>query len=184
MRPSSSYRSIVSRLVSVLLCWFVTSAAVSAAEPQVSEAMVNAPIEEVWRVFTTSEGYRKLGVAEADVDLKIGGHIRTRYEAGSLGDSRTIEQEILAFEPHRMIATRVVKAPADFPHPAVLNTWTVIYFASIAGETTHVRLVGLGYEDTAASQAMRDYFEQGNRATLDHLVKQYRPNCASCEKPK
>lgn len=167
------------------MCLMIFAPIAHAAEPQVTEAMINAPIAEVWRVFTTSEGYRKLGVAEAEVDLKIGGLIRTHYEAGRLGDPQTIEQEILAYEPERMIATRVVKAPANFPHrEAIAGTWSVIYFASIAGETTHVRLVGLGYDDSEASRAMRTFFEQGNRATLDHLVKQYRPSCASCEKPK
>jgi uncharacterized protein YndB with AHSA1/START domain len=155
-----------------------------AGEPQITEAVINAPIATIWDAFTTADGYRQLGVAQADVDLRIGGRIRTHHDAnGRLGDSQSIEQEILAYDPQRMLAVRVVQAPADLPHrEALLKSWTVIYFSSIAGATTHVRMVALGYEDDATAKALRTSIEQGNRQALDLLVKRYRPNCAHCER--
>jgi hypothetical protein len=33
--------------------------------PLVTEGIVGAPIDEVWKVFSTAEGYKKLGVAQA-----------------------------------------------------------------------------------------------------------------------
>src|SRR6185436_3741353 len=76
----------------------------------VNEGTVNGPINEVWKVWSTSEGYKAVGVALADVDLRVGGLIRSRYAAdGTLGDDQTIENEILAFEPPRMIAIRIHK---------------------------------------------------------------------------
>ena len=81
----------------------------------VNEGIVNAPIQEVWKVWSTSEGYRAVGVALADVDLRLGGLIRSRYKPdGRLGDEQTIENEILAYDPPRMIAIRIRKTPADF----------------------------------------------------------------------
>src|SRR5580765_3791325 len=74
----------------------------------VNEGVVNAPVEDVWKVWTTSEGYKALGVALADVDFRIGGLIRSRYSAnGTLGDAETIQNRILAYEPMRMIAIRI-----------------------------------------------------------------------------
>jgi uncharacterized protein YndB with AHSA1/START domain len=82
----------------------------------VHEATFPAPISDVWRVWSTSEGYKAVGVALADIDLRVGGLIRSRYSAdGVLGDEQTIENEILAFEPPRMIAFRIHKTPANFP---------------------------------------------------------------------
>jgi uncharacterized protein YndB with AHSA1/START domain len=154
------------------------------AEPQVTEGFVNAPVTEVWRLFTTSEGYKATGVAHAWIDLRIGGEMRTHYDPkGTLGDPKTIVNEILAYEPERMLALRIKHAPADFPHKeAAASIWTVIYFNSAGENMTQVRIVGLGYTDSPASQAMRRFFEQGNRATLDHIAKQYWPKCARCEK--
>jgi hypothetical protein len=63
----------------------------------VNEGVINPPIQEVWKALSTSEGYKATGPALAEVDLRIGGTIRTRYRAdGPLGDAETIENLILA----------------------------------------------------------------------------------------
>ena len=162
--------------------WFAASA--SGAEPQVTEGFVNAPAAEVWRIFTTSDGYLATGAAQADVRLEVGGEIRSHYDPkGKLGDAETIVNEILAYEPERMLAIRIKQAPASFPHrDAVAGTWTVIYFTPAGENMTQVRIVGLGYKDSPASQAMRKFFAEGNRWTLDHIAKPYWPKCKLCEK--
>jgi uncharacterized protein YndB with AHSA1/START domain len=155
----------------------------SASPAQVTEGFVNAPVGEVWRLFTTSEGFKATGAAQAQVDLRIGGEIRSHYDPkGTLGDPETIVNEILAYEPERMLAIRVKQAPANLQHRAALaGTWTVIYFNPAGENMTQVRIVGLGYDDSAESQALRKFFEDGNRWTLDHIAKRYWPKCARCE---
>jgi uncharacterized protein YndB with AHSA1/START domain len=162
--------------------WFATAA--WGAEPQVTEGFVNAPVAEVWRLFTTSDGYMATGVAHADVRLAIGGEIRSHYDPkGKLGDAETIVNEILAYEPERMLSIRIKQAPASFQHrDAVAGHWTVLYFTPAGENMTHVRIVGLGYDDTPASQAARKFFTEGNRWTLDHIAKRYWPKCKLCEK--
>jgi uncharacterized protein YndB with AHSA1/START domain len=152
--------------------------------PLITEGFINAPAPEVWALFTTSEGYLKTGVAHAQIDLRIGGEIRTHYDPkGRLGDPETIVNEILAYEPERMLAIRVKQAPASFPHRSALaGTWTVLYFAPAGENMTQVRIVGLGYGDSEASRAMRKFFAEGNRWTLDHIAKQYWPQCPRCKK--
>jgi uncharacterized protein YndB with AHSA1/START domain len=166
-------------LLSALGLW---SQATLAAEPQVTEGFINASPAEVWRIFTTAEGYKLTGVAYADVDFKIGGTIRTHFDAkGRLGDANTIVNEILAYEPERMLAIRIKQAPADFKYQdAVADTWTVIYLAPAGDNMTQVRMVGLGYTDAPQSQAMRKFFADANRATLDRIAKPYWPKCAKC----
>lgn len=80
--------------------------------------------------WTTGEGYKALGVALADVDLRVGGLIRSRYSAGGvLGDEETVENRILAFEPRRMIAILIertlitlTEVGKDQTHPADVCT--------------------------------------------------------------
>lgn len=166
----------------VLLCLALPAGAFS-AEPQVTESFINAPVAEVWNLFTTSDGFRRTGAAQAQVDLRIGGEIRAHYDLnGKLGDPETIVNEILAYEPQRMLAIRVKQAPASFPEPqAVREIWTVLYFTPSGADMTHIRIVGLGYSDDQASRAVRDHFAKGNRWTLDHIAKQYWPQCALCK---
>jgi uncharacterized protein YndB with AHSA1/START domain len=147
------------------LLLFLTMAAAWAQDAAsfVNEAIVNAPVAEVWKVWSTSEGYKTLGPALADVDLRIGGLIRSRYSAnGALGDDETIENIILAFEPQRMIAIRIHKPPKNFPFKeAWKHTWTVVTLTDVGGKTL-VSAASMGYGTDAESLAMRQFFERGN----------------------
>jgi uncharacterized protein YndB with AHSA1/START domain len=168
----------------LMLCFGAPAQTSDLPAPLVTEGFINAPLAEVWSIFTTSEGYRKTGVAHAQVELRIGGEIRTHYDPkGRLGDPETIVNEILAYEPERMLAIRIRQAPASFQHRAAMaGTWTVLYFTPAGDAVTQVRIVGLGYDDSEASQAMRKFFAEGNRWTLDHIGKQYWPQCPRCKK--
>lgn len=172
-------RCLSAALLSTACLW---SQATLAAEPQVTEGFINASPAEVWRIFTTAEGYKQTGVAHAEVDFKVGGAIRTHYDPkGRLGDASTIVNEILAYEPERMLAIRIKQAPADFKYPdAIAGTWTVIYLTPAGDNMTQVRIVGLGYTDEPQSRAMREFFAEGNRWTLERIAKPYWPKCAKC----
>jgi uncharacterized protein YndB with AHSA1/START domain len=162
-----------------------TSRPASAAEPQVTEAIVNAPAAEVWNVFSTAAGFKKLGVAQCEMDFRIGGLIRTHYDPqGVLGDEGTIENEILAYEPQRMMAFRIHKPPAKFPFPlAWRSTWNVVTLSDLGDGRTHVRLAGLGYDESEESQKMRQFFEKGNAWVLQHLQQQFDPAAPSPSGP-
>jgi uncharacterized protein YndB with AHSA1/START domain len=138
----------------------------------VNEGTINAPIGDVWKVWSTSEGYKAVGVALADVDLRVGGLIRSRYAAdGTLGDAQTIENEILAFEPPRMIAFRIHKTPANFPFKdAWKRTWTVVTLTPLPDGRTHLRAASLGFGSDPESMAMRRFFEHGNADTVKTLA--------------
>lgn len=140
----------------------------------VNEGVVNAPIAEVWKVFSTSEGYKALGVAQASVELRIGGAIRSRYAGGPLGDDESIENVILAYEPPRMIAMRISKPPKTFPFKeAWRNPWTVVTLLEVDAARTRVRVASLGYGSDEESAAMRTFFERGNRQTIEVLQKHF-----------
>jgi uncharacterized protein YndB with AHSA1/START domain len=141
----------------------------------VNEGTVNAPIHEVWKAWSTGDGFRSLGVALADVDLRLGGLIRSRYSAdGTLGDAQTIENEILAFDPPRMIAIRIHKTPANFPFKeAWKHTWTVVNLTPLDGNRTHLRVSSLGYKSDPESKAMREFFQHGNDETLKMLIARF-----------
>src|SRR5262245_9310296 len=114
----------------------VLATTVSAAEPEakptpdtsplVHEGVINAPPAEVWRVWSTPEGFKALGVAKADMDFRVGGLIRSHYRAeGVLGDEGTIQNRIIAYEPMRMLAICIDKTPKGIPFKEAWKpTWT------------------------------------------------------------
>jgi uncharacterized protein YndB with AHSA1/START domain len=144
----------------------------SALEPVVTEAVVNAPVDAVWKAFTEKAVIEQWMVAKTELELKVGGTWRTSYSKDSdLNDDRSIHHTVLAFDEGRMLAFRTVKTPKDFPYPAVTRTWTVVYFASVDSGKTRVTARMMGFEDDEQGRQMRAFFERGNRSEMDALVK-------------
>ncbi|MET0647457.1 MAG: SRPBCC domain-containing protein [Pyrinomonadaceae bacterium] len=143
----------------------------------VHEGVVAAPVGDVWAAFTTGKGQESWMVAHSEVELKVGGRMRTHYDPkGVIGDSKTIENEIISYDPGRMLSIRVSKFPEGFPFPnAVKGMWTVIYFEALSPRTTRVQIVGLGFGDDEESKKMRAFFERGNAFTLKKLQERFAP---------
>jgi uncharacterized protein YndB with AHSA1/START domain len=141
--------------------------------PVIAEAMVDAPVEAVWKAWTTDEGLRSWLAPHASIDLCLGGLMRANYQpAGELGDAQTIEHTILSFEPDRMLSIKTTKTPQDFPFPlAIQRMWTVVYCEPQGASQTKVRVVSLGFGPDEESQRMRSFFDWGNTQTLEQLKK-------------
>jgi uncharacterized protein YndB with AHSA1/START domain len=162
-------------LAALLICWpaFAQGSPAEESPSFMNEGTVNAPITEVWKVWTTGEGYKAAGVALADVDFRVGGLIRSRYRAdGVLGDDETIENRIIAYEPQRMIAIRIARPPKSFPfHEAWKHTWTVVTLTDAGNGRTHIRAASMGFGTDPESVAMKQFFVRGNQETLESLAK-------------
>jgi uncharacterized protein YndB with AHSA1/START domain len=145
------------------------------ASPLVHEGIVEAPLTEVWNVWSTSEGLRQWMAPHAEIDLRVGGLMRANYNPdGQLGDSQTIVNTVLSFEPQRMISIKVIKTPEGFPFPnAISHMWSVIYFAAVDANRTAVREVSLGFTADPESQQMRKFFDGGNSTTMNELKKYF-----------
>lgn len=141
----------------------------------VAEAIIDAPTEAVWNAWATGGGLRSWLAPHAEIDLRVGGLMRTNYaRQGSLGDSTTIENTILSLDPHRMLSIQVSQIPKGFPFPnAVQQMWTVMYFEPVGPDRTRVRVVGLGFRSDAESQRMRAFFDKGNAMTLQQLQRHF-----------
>ena len=146
-------------------------------KPLVHEATINAPLDQVWTAYTTKAGLESWMAAHAEIDLKIGGKMKTRYDPkGSVDDAKAIENTILSYEPKRMLSFKVTKAPQGFPFPnAITKMWSVLYFEPQGDKATRVRGVSLGFGDDEESMKMREFFNRGNAITLDHLQKRFAP---------
>jgi len=141
----------------------------------INEGTLNAPVSAVWNVWTSNEGYKAVGVSQADVDFRIGGLIRSHYgETGVLGDDETIVNRILAYEPQRMIAIQIERPPKSFPFKeAWKKTWTIVTLTDLGNNRTHIRVASMGYGTDEESIAMRRFFEVGNAATIETLQKHF-----------
>lgn len=141
----------------------------------VTEGVIEAPVGAVWAAFTTNEGQESWNVAQAEIDLKVGGLMRTHYDPkGKIGDPHTIENTILCFEPNRLLAIQVKSPPANFPFKdAIQKMWTVIRFEDAGPSRSRVSIVGVGYGDDEDSRKLRNFFDKGNAYTLKKLQEKF-----------
>lgn len=166
---------MIERFCGLILLCAALSAQDKPAFTAIVEGVVDASNTEIWRVFSTADGYKKLGVAQVDMDFRPGGLIRTHYNPkGQLGDEGTIVTEILNYDPGHVITTRIARPPKGFPFMTACRTvWTVVTLTEAGSDRTHMRIAMVGFDATTESQAMRAFFERGNAAVLDELRRQY-----------
>lgn len=174
----------MNRLASAFVIVVVSASSSAFADRTlVNEAVINAPVAEVWEAFTTGKGFESWAVAHAEIDLRIGGEMRTHYDPkGVLGDKNSIVNQILAFEPQRMLTIRNTKAPEGLLHADLFQkTWTVIYFEPVDDlrDRTHVRIAGLGWGDGPEWEGIYNFFKTGNQQTLDELKKKFDANAVT-----
>ena len=153
------------------------AASVADVNTQVTEGVVNSPPAELWKVWSTAEGYKQLGAAKCDIDFRVGGLIRSAYNpSAKLGDASTIQSQIMAYEVGRMIAFRIHQPPLGFPFPnAWKSMWSVATITDIGNGTSLLRIAGMGYDSTAESQHMRAFFTSANAQVLKLLQSRYAP---------
>jgi uncharacterized protein YndB with AHSA1/START domain len=158
-------------VVLILAAMFNRSFAADNQNAITHEAVVNAPVPEVWRAWTTKDGLESWLAPHAEIDLRIGGLMRSNYhQEQSLGDPGTIENTVICFDPERMLSLKVNKVPDGFPFPtAVQNMWTVLYFEAVDSTSSRVTVDGLGFGDDEESRQMREFFDRGNAQTLQEL---------------
>jgi len=156
-------------LLAVTLAPATLFAADDAREVYVTE--VDASVEKVWKAFTTSDGLKQWMAPLVEIELKVGGKLKSNYNAeGTIGDESTIENTILSFDPKRMISLKATGFPEGFPFAeAAQHTWSIFYFDEIAPTRTKITVVGLGYTDSEQSNRMREFFASANEYSLNQL---------------
>jgi uncharacterized protein YndB with AHSA1/START domain len=143
--------------------------------PLVHEALITAPLDQVWAAYTTKAGLESWMAAHAEIELKIGGTMKTCHDPkGTVDDAKAIDNTILSYEPGHMLSFKVRKPPQGFPFPnAITNMWTIIYFEAQGERVTRVRGVCLGFGNDEESRKMREFFNRGNAVTLERLQRRF-----------
>ena len=140
-----------------------------------NEYIVNAPLAQTWRLFTTGEGWLFWAVRRVEDDFRVGGAIRATYHPSEpIGGPNTITHHILAYEPERFFATRV-ETPADTPVTKAIEAgWNIYYFDAIDADHTRVTLVNCGWGDAPEFRAAERFFADRNPTLFEGLNQKLR----------
>lgn len=134
---------------------------------------LGATPEEIFKCFTTGDGLVKLwSVAQAEVDFRVGGQIRTRYDREKrIGEPGTITNTILAYEPDRMLAIKATAPDGAGEHiRAICETgWSVLTLEPVGPRRTRLTVTGFGYGEGPEFDKAFKHLETGNQWTCDRM---------------
>ena len=131
------------------------------------EVTIPAPIDEVWKAFTTSEGLSTWLTPGAVVDLRAGGEWTAHYPGGKTGGGT-----ILTFKPKSEIVMSAM-APEWFPRVRADRTTARFEFKAVDKGSTLVRLTQTGWKEGEEWDKAYDYLAGGNAELLQTLHRRF-----------
>ncbi len=140
-----------------------------------TEAIVHAPVAEVWKAFTTQDGIQSWMVPVAEVDLRLGGTLKMNYNPqAKIGDPGTIVHHIQSYEPERMLATSFTAPQGASPEAKLAQqTWVVYRFEPVAPAETRVTVTMMGWGTGPEWDKSYEFFRNGNEWEMEQLIKRF-----------
>jgi len=136
--------------------------------------VVAAPLEDVWRAWTSTEGAETFFAPRARVELEIGG----AYEMYFMTDAPEGQQgsegcRILSYLPGRMLSFDW-NAPPEFPDERKARTWVVVLLSDAGEGRTAVSLTHLGWKQGGHWDDVYAYFQRAWDVVIERLEHIYR----------
>jgi len=132
--------------------------------------VVNGPVADVYKAFTTSEGWKKFLEAETAIDLRIGGpwevYFNPETKIGSNGC------QVLSYVPNEMVSYSW-NTPPKFAEERAKRTWVVVTFADAGNGKTGVRLRHFGFTGEGKWPEVKTYFANAWPNVLKALAASY-----------
>lgn len=133
------------------------------------EIVVNAPVTEVWKVWTTSEGAVTFFAPKANIELARGGAYELFFNLDALKGSQGSEGlKILSFLPEEMLSFEW-NAPPQYPTVRGQHTWVVVQFFPSNHDEVKVRLTHLGWREGEEWDSVFQYFKRAWDIVLSRL---------------
>ncbi len=140
----------------------------------IQEFIVNVPLDSVWNAFTTKKGWESAFVAISEVDLRVGGSIKSSYNKNAtIGDSTTIVNHIVNYVPKKILTLQAELSDhfPEFMKKDAKDFYNVIYFKAISDHKTKVESYGIGYKNIPKYLSLLKFFIKGNEDSYLNLIK-------------
>jgi uncharacterized protein YndB with AHSA1/START domain len=162
------------RRVLFLIFPFLAAFGAKAAERAIDlDVQVAAPVEAVWKAWTTTEGIKTFFAPEARVELAVGGpfeiYINPFAPPGLKGAD---DMRIIGFQENRMLSF-TWNAPPSLPEARKQRTIVILRFQSDGANATRVHLHHVGWGDGGEWDKAYDYFARAWPNVFGNLAKRF-----------
>ena len=163
-------------LLAFIAVLLVAACGAAAAAPErvlEKQAVVNAPIEEVWKAWTTTEGVKSFFAPDAKVEARYGGlfeiYMNPYAEPGMRGAD---DMRFMALEPPNMLSF-TWNAPPSIPEIRVQRTLVIVRLKTVDEKKTEVTLRQVGWGEGEKWNQTYAYFDRAWGNVLANLQKRF-----------
>jgi uncharacterized protein YndB with AHSA1/START domain len=135
------------------------------------DATINAPVSEVWRVWTTSTGAEEFFAQKANIHLAVGGPYEIQFDPND-ERSGTKGLKILSYAPEEMISFQW-NAPPELPEVRNGGTWVVVLMQPVNAGQTHVTVEHLGWKQGQEWDTAYAHFVEGWGQMMERLKRRF-----------
>ena len=137
----------------------------------IKEVIVNAPLDMVWRLWTTTQGVQSFFASKADVALRIGGPYEIYFDRSApRGQQGSEECRVLSFLPMEMLSFEW-NAPPKFKHLRKMHTQVILQFEELERGQVRVKLSHLGWGTRGEWNEVYAYFDKAWAGVLANFEK-------------
>ncbi len=145
--------------------------------------VVPAPVNDVWKAWTTPEGVKTFFAPEASLELAVGGNYEMYFDPKQPKGLRGGEGcKILSFVPDEMLSF-TWNAPPSIPEVRKERTWVVLTFQPVEENKTQVSLIHLGWQAGEEWQKALKYFDRAWEMVLGRLQYRFQKGPINWKKP-
>ncbi len=146
-------------LLAILFFLSATQASPQSTERAVTaEAVVKAPVADVWNAWTTEDGIKSFFAPASKIDLRVSGAYEMYFDpeapAGQRGGEGNV---IIAIQPHKMLSF-TWNAPPHLPNVRQQCTSVVLRFKDLGNKQTKVTLTETGWGEGEEWDKAYEYF--------------------------
>lgn len=122
------------------------------------EIVVKAPVEKVWKSWTTREGIRSFFARDCDIDLRVLGKYDILFAPTAEPGARGAEGNLILGIQEGKMFSFTWDAPPSIPDIRKQRTSVVIRFASLDSNTTRLSLTQSGWGEGPEWDKAYNYF--------------------------
>jgi uncharacterized protein YndB with AHSA1/START domain len=137
------------------------------------DAVVRAPLADVWTAWTTSAGIQSFFAPEAIVEPKPDGAFRLHFNPfAPPGSKGADDMRYLALQKERMLSF-TWNAPPHLPDARLQRTVVIVRMEPLSDSETRVRLSHVGWGDGGEWDKAYEYFDSAWGHVLANLQKRF-----------
>lgn len=133
--------------------------------------------DEAWKLFTTDSGLKRWMAPVVNINMKMGGWIRTNYDkTKTTKDPGTIQLNIINYLEDDLLTLKV-NLNSNFPKEAIAedkNLQEVIQLVDLGNKRTKIISTMIGWGEGSHWDKTYSFFEKGNNWTFEQVLKLFK----------